>query len=130
MRSYCKNCARKYKSTPTDPDYNKKYYEANKARIKQQTKSWSKSNSSKKAAINIKRHCAKSQRTPKWLTSLDFNHIQMFYEVSAFLTKETGIKFEVDHIIPLQGKNVCGLHVPWNLQVITETDNIKKGNKY
>jgi 5-methylcytosine-specific restriction endonuclease McrA len=46
------------------------------------------------------------------------------------LNKSTGVQWHVDHIIPLQGKNVSGLHVPENLQVIQGSLNIKKGNRF
>jgi len=45
------------------------------------------------------------------------------------ITAETGIKHEVDHIIPIKGKNVSGLHVPWNLQILTKSKNAKKRNR-
>ena len=77
-----------------------------------------------------KRRTKKLQATPEWLTEDDFWLIDEIYELAALRTKTTGIKWHVDHIVPLQGKKVCGLHVPWNLQVITFTDNMQKSNKH
>jgi 5-methylcytosine-specific restriction endonuclease McrA len=45
------------------------------------------------------------------------------------MSQTTGERYVVDHIIPLQGEAVCGLHVPWNLRVITQEENLAKSNK-
>lgn len=55
--------------------------------------------------------------------------IETFYKEARRKTDETGIEHTVDHIEPLNGENSCGLHVPWNLQVMTRRDNDAKGNK-
>jgi hypothetical protein len=67
--------------------------------------------------------------TPKWLNQIDKMEIRMKYRLAIELSRATGIRHAVDHIVPLYGENVCGLHVPWNLRVITQEENLKKYNK-
>jgi hypothetical protein len=69
-------------------------------------------------------------RTPKWLTPIDKWMIKEAYHIATLRTKATGIIWEVDHILPLQGETVSGLHVPANLQVIPKIDNRKKAATY
>ena len=64
---------------------------------------------------------------PGWV---DLEAIRKIYEEAQRITSETGIKHHVDHIIPLRGKTVCGLHVPENLQVLRAGDNSRKSNLY
>lgn len=84
------------------------------------------------AARNIKRLADKNHRTPKWLTREHKNEINYWYKLArdlAWLNQDCSI-FHVDHIVPLRGKYVSGLHVPWNLQLLHFSENLKKGNKF
>jgi len=65
--------------------------------------------------------------TPSWVNRKD---IERVYELAAHITKSTGVKHHVDHIVPLLGKNVSGLHVPWNLQPLPWKENLSKGRKF
>lgn len=76
------------------------------------------------------RRAAKLSATPKWLTKEHKKKIAQIYESASILTRTTGIRYHVDHIVPLRGKEVSGLHVPWNLRVITAKLNSKKSNKH
>lgn len=70
------------------------------------------------------------QRTPKWLTAFDRLKIRCMYQLAAMYTRENAEPWHVDHIVPLQGVVVSGMHVPNNLQVLRGLDNIKKKNRY
>jgi hypothetical protein len=67
--------------------------------------------------------------TPKWLTAKQKTEIRQLYQIAITMSKTTGERYVVDHIIPLISDEVCGLHVPWNLRVITQEENLKKSNK-
>lgn len=87
---------------------------------------WEKKNPGKAAAKAAKRNAAKLQRTPSWA---NLNKIEEFYIKAREMSKGS-IKYEVDHIIPLQGKTISGFHIETNLQIISKSDNCSKGNKY
>jgi hypothetical protein len=89
---------------------------------------WNKNNAGAKTALDRKYRTSKINRTPSWLEAVDFAEIEFTYMWCAAL-RSCGLDYHVDHIIPLQGKTVSGLHVPWNLQVIPAVENIRKGNR-
>lgn len=99
-----------------------KWYEKNAEQSKARHREWTKKNKHLNAARSSKYRADKLFATPKWLTPQQKLDINRFYE-----TCPAG--YHVDHIIPLKGKQVCGLHVPWNLQHLSATDNLKKNNR-
>lgn len=117
MKATKKERARNVKYYKDNKDYeNKRCREYN---IKNRTKITARRNFNKAKALGC---------VPVWITSEHKNQILMFYIEAARLTKQTGEKYTVDHIIPLKAKQAKGLHVPWNLQVITQSENSKKHN--
>jgi hypothetical protein len=72
---------------------------------------------------------ARRRATPDWLTKEHWKEIAEIYEKARLVTIETGVLHDVDHIWPLKSDTSCGLHVPWNLQVITHARNVAKGRR-
>ena len=117
------------------------HYQANKDKYKKKARDWICKNRerhlhtkkiqrrktlAKGRAWKAKHRAKRLNAIPPWA---DLFVIQTIYEKAHQKTQETGIKHVVDHIIPLQGERVSGLHVVGNLQIITDRENRAKGNK-
>lgn len=95
---------------------------------KERAAKWAKEHSDRANAKTAARRAARKQATPSWLTDEHKTQMLDFYVRAKSLTKQSGVPHEVDHIYPLNGETVCGLHVPWNLQILTATENRAKAN--
>lgn len=91
-------------------------------RVKASKKRWNQANKKKILAKTLKYQTSKRNQMPKWLTKYQIKGIEQFY-------KDCPIGYEVDHIVPLNGKNVKGLHIIWNLQYLPMSENRRKSNK-
>lgn len=98
----------------------------NKERKREQDKKFYESNRALVNSYKAKRRAAVLSATPPWLTEQDWQAIREVYRLCDLMTVETGVEHEVDHIVPLQGKIVCGLHIATNLRVITAVANNRR----
>ena len=131
----------KYNNSEAGIASKQRYYEANKQQIlaklrlvpagqkKIHRKNWKQKNPEEvKAYINDRRRRHKDA-TPKWLSKEQKAEIREIYKQALQRCGDRPKSYAVDHIVPLMGKQVCGLHVPWNLQILTAEENFKKNNK-
>ena len=91
---------------------------------------WRVANPGKVRAASARRNADRVRATPAWLSAIQLAQIEEFYEIAAALNTQTGVVHHVDHIHPLRGKTFNGLHVPWNLQVLTADENRRKGAQF
>ena len=102
----------------------RRWLEANREKSRAATARWRVNNRDKSAAAQQRRRAKKLQRTVAWA---DHDKIRQLYALAREMTEQTGVPHEVDHIYPLQGKLVSGLHVETNLRVIPKSENRSKG---
>jgi hypothetical protein len=107
----------------------REWYANNKDAARALNRRWVENNRASTQARQAARLATKKNATPKWLTAEQKAEIRSVYERCVAVSLETGIPHHVDHIIPIRGETVTGLHVPWNLRVIPASENVRKKNK-
>lgn len=117
----CKTCAAAYKQ---------KWAENNRDKTKAAKDKWKHKNRDKHLEQSKLNKIARAKRVPKWVDVEDRWLINEAYNLARQRTKLFGFLWHVDHIVPLRGSNVCGLHIINNLQVITAKENLHKLNKF
>lgn len=129
-RRTCKKCFSKFDTTRCGACSRKRallWAKQNKEKRNQRCRHTYSIFPAKRLAYVNNRRARKLQATPLWANTF---FIEEIYHLATLRTKLSGFAWEVDHIVPLQGKRVCGLHVENNLQVIPASKNRSKGNKH
>lgn len=117
---YCANREQVIEAARLRPSSDKKVYQTN----------WKAKNVVWVRADTKARRRKHRQATPPWLTRKQKSEIRHLYQIAITMSRTTGEQYVVDHIVPLRGDSVSGLHVPWNLRVVTRTENLAKSNKH
>ena len=132
---------RTYNKREEVKDRKNAWYEANKEQVIQAAatrplevkrvyqKAWKERNTIWVRADTKARRRKHREATPPWLSREQKAQIRELYKIAITMTKTTGEQYVVDHIVPLRSELVCGLHVPWNLRVIPQQENLLKSNK-
>lgn len=136
LTSRCKDCMAELarQSRANDPErarqITKRYRQKNLEKERARYTRYNKSKPEVRAFHSAKRRASQKQATPSWLTEEHYSQIKGMYDLARECEILTGDKYHVDHIVPLAGEAISGLHVPWNLQVLPAEINIAKSNSY
>lgn len=124
IKQIAKNTYQKYKDKRLKK--NKEYYKKNRDKLIKQALEYQKAHKYKTNAKNRRYKLNKLSRTFNTCQ----NAINKIYRLCGLLNKFSSKRYHVDHIVPLHGTMVSGLHVPWNLQIITAEENYRKSNTW
>ncbi len=108
-------------------EHQRQYYQTIKERKAEYAKQYFQEHRADYTRRVAKRRAVALQAEPLWANSA---LIKLLYATRRYMTEETGFEWHVDHVVPLQGRNVCGLHVHNNLRVVPATVNLQKSNKF
>lgn len=129
LKSQCIVCCKRHYNPEKAKLSKRLSYEKNKERHDKMNANWCNNNKALRASYEAKRRATRLKATPKWLSKNHILDIQSLYIQRKSMSEESGIMYHVDHIVPLISDTVCGLHVPWNLQIIPAVNNLQKSNK-
>lgn len=127
MKSVAYSTAYRRANTDKVNAYRRLRYAADSSKIKENNRRWRQANSARMVARARAQEIAKLQRTPLWA---DLKKIEKVYEEARMMTLMMGEPWHVDHVIPLRGRKVSGLHVHGNLQLLPGVENMKKRNNF
>jgi len=132
---------RRYSQSEAAKAAKRRYYERNREAViaraaarpieekRAYQRTWKRVHYMEVRADNRLRRRRNREASPPWLSRRQKIEMREMYKIAMTMTKTTGERYVVDHIVPLRSEVVCGLHVPWNLRVITQEENLAKSNK-
>lgn len=144
---WCKECQKDHnknwmkENSQHRKRYEKSYREQNREEIREKKREWDAKNFEHRRSYRILNRAYYRERaqfrysrmrcaTPPWLNQDHLYEIQKFHWLASDLRCITGESYHVDHIVPILGSDVCGLHVPWNLQILPADLNVAKNNSF
>jgi hypothetical protein len=128
----CRNSKNNYENTPRERrlSLKREWQSKNRSHINSYNESIRKKYPHKHAERQRLRNARLQKAEPDWVDDKHKDRIVEIYLCAKNMSDKFGRKYHVDHIVPLKGENVCGLHVWWNLQILEASRNLSKSNKF
>ncbi len=119
-----------FNNSPERVAYLGAHRESNKEHYRKTHKAWRMADPARAKIRLRRREAIKRLATPTWLSKEQIKEMREMYRMASELSWLSDGGLSIDHIVPLQNKMVSGLHVPWNLRIVSRSENIKKKNRF